>query len=133
MQSYHGKWTVGEDAINSLTKLCICPKTNHHGANCEIPDTEETDYSCGEFGTVNRTNTISGCSCKKEKFATPYHGWYCNVANSVICKADDEFYVHDETEIVADPNLCLKCSNFKATTAGFRCAECKQHVEFGNF
>ena len=125
--SYFGPSFIGKPALLSQINVCYCDKLNQ-GAKCEIDNSVEIPYTCGDFGTVNKANPVSGCECKIDGFATPYHGWYCNVPNTVICP-DNKFYIHNETEKVADEDLCFTCT--KATELSLRCGKCEQFIEFG--
>ena len=73
---------------------------------------------------------LSGCECKNsdDEF-TPYHGWYCEVHNRVLC-ADEEnpdeekFYDASKMEKVGDSSwkVCKKCEEIIRN-----CGECEQN------
>ena len=99
---------VGSPTYQNQVSQCLCQsswndanKPFKYGINCDSSDPVNPGDKCihGEF---NPENTISGCACTDSYGKpTPYHGWYCDVPNFLLCD-DGKFYTHANTDVVAD-------------------------------
>ena len=123
---FAGNSHIGLTALLSQTNVCRCFK-DYYGLNCDSQDSNSIGSDCGDFGSIDPKNTVTGCACKISDVVTEYHGWYCDVPNALIC-SDEEFYIHEVTAIVGDQNNCKDCID----ATFINCAKCEQKDANGN-
>ena len=123
---FAGNSHIGITALFSQINVCRC-FTGYYGLNCDSQDANSIGSDCGDFGSIDPKNTVTGCACKISDVVTEYHGWYCDVPNALIC-SDEEFYVHEVTTIVGDQNNCKDCND----ATFINCAKCEQKDANGN-
>ena len=115
---------VGKEPIDNLKSSCKC-EDNQYGPHCKSKPQDEDLGLCGA-GRYNTANYLTACECRNASgHVVPYHGWYCEVHNTLLCSKAYPFYdetamsdtVGDKTNSVA----CKTCEKFVQN-----CAECVQ-------
>ena len=123
---------VGKATVNALGYGCNCKNIGKYGPYCSWNEPDESERNFCGFGKYNIGNFVSGCECRDSvtNAAVPYHGWYCDVHNKLLCdnsKFNKGFYDVNvmDTKMVADfPDPCRQCSDIIPN-----CAECQQDGE----
>ena len=112
---------VGTDTVKQLSSGCLC-SNNKFGPFC---DWNQSDKNYCENGKLQTANFLSLCECKNDDDSfTHYHGWYCEVHNSVLCKTDKYYDKSRALSKVGDDNGCRNCGNII-----IGCKECEQGSE----
>ena len=124
---------IGKDPVDSLNHACNCQNMQKYGPYCDWnePDEKERDF-CGP-GKYNIENFLSGCECRDSltNEAVPYHGWYCEVHNKLLCD-NSKFYkgtfydvrAMDKSKVADCCAPCKSCS-----TVIPNCDQCKQDID----
>ena len=112
---------VGEDTVKQLASGCFC-SNNKFGPFCEW---NQPDKNYCEHGKLQTANFLSLCECKNDDDSfTHFHGWYCEVHNSVLCTNYKYYDKSRALSKVGDNNGCRTCEN---VITG--CKECEQGSE----
>ena len=104
---------IGEQPVAALNSICDCEHNTEYEAAIKGygPDCtwREPEHDC-VYGEINHHNFMTGCECRHPNGTIlPYHGWYCEVPNSVLCK-ENKFYDLTETMTkVGDVAPCKSC------------------------
>ena len=119
---------VGEKTVKNLKTGCNCPNGSYgpfctSGWNEPAEKNAEGKKYC-ENGTHNPENFLTGCDCRNDKGEIiPFHGWYCEHHNSILCSESKPFYyVRSPLTIVGDTSG--KCTRCTSVIPG--CTQCKQ-------
>ena len=117
---------VGRKTVNQLGSGCAC-QDGQYGPYCTSIKQDGDLGLCGE-GSYNEKNYLSGCDCRDtDGHVIPYHGWYCEHHNVMLC-SEGYFYnvtaMKDEVGHGTQNVVCVKCENFISN-----CAECEQNQE----
>ena len=110
---------VGAKTVETLFSVCKC-KSNY-GPFCTW---SEAPTNLCENGKLNVENYLSGCECRNsDGVLLPYHGWYCEIHNRVLCEDDEKFYDASKMKKVGDSSsrVCKPCEEIIKN-----CGECEQ-------
>ena len=115
---------VGSSTTDTLATSCKCLE-NQFGPFCDSIPQEKDLGLCGK-GRYNKKNYLTGCECRDEDdYVVPYHGWYCEFHNKLLCKDKNPFYdayAMGDTVGEKTPQLiCKTCTKFFPN-----CEECLQ-------
>ena len=92
--------------------------SSNYTAHCWLPfegrflvATDQGQIMLCENGEFNDHNFMTGCDCRYSNGTIlPYHGWYCEVHNALLC-AENKFYdLTKEIKKVGDTDPCRSCS-----------------------
>ena len=119
---------VGEATVKNLKAGCNCESGSYGpfcttGWNPPAAENSEGEKYC-ENGTHNPENFLNGCDCRNDEgVIIPFHGWYCEHHNSILCSENKPFYyARSPLTIVGDiSGKCKACTN-----AIQGCTQCKQ-------
>ena len=104
---------IGEQPILAMDSICDCEHYTYglsmHGFG-PFCDWTKPANDC-ENGEFNDHNFMTGCDCRYSNGTIlPYHGWYCEVHNALLC-AENKFYdLTKEIKKVGDTDPCRSCS-----------------------
>ena len=115
---------VGKEPAGLLTSSCKC-EADQYGPHCKSQPQKEDLGLCG-MGTYNKANYLTACDCRNSTgHVVPYHGWYCEVHNKLLCSKLNPFYdasaMDDTVGDNSNQKACKKCEKFIEN-----CAECVQ-------
>ena len=115
---------VGSFTVDTLSTSCKCSE-NQYGPFCKSKPQESDLGLCGK-GRYKKENYLTGCECRDEDGnVVPFHGWYCEFHNKLLCKENYPFYdVTKMDDVVGNKviqSACNKCDKILEN-----CAECLQ-------
>ena len=123
---------VGKDTVDSLEYGCKCKDTGKYGPYCSWDEPDDSARNFCGYGRYNIGNYVSGCECRDaSNAAVPYHGWYCDIHNKLLCD-NSKFYKNtfydvnfmDTSKVAHVYEPCRSCDAFMEN-----CGECQQDKE----
>ena len=105
---------IGEQPVAALDSICDCEHNNEYAAAIKGfgPDCtwRMPPHDHCVNGEINQGNFMTGCECRHPNGTIrPYHGWYCEVPNSVLCKENRFYDLTEEMTKVGDEAPCKSC------------------------
>lgn len=113
---------VGSRTVESFYSVCRC--NGNFGPLCTWSEAPKNNL-CENGAGLNEANYLSGCECKNsnDEFI-PYHGWYCEIHNRILCEDEEKFYDASKMRKVGDSSsrVCKRCEEIIKN-----CDECEQN------
>ena len=118
---------VGKTTVKNLKAGCNCERDSYGpfcttGWNAPAAENSEGEKYC-ENGTHNPENFLTGCDCRNDLGVIPFHGWYCEHHNSILCSEERPFY-YSRSSLSEVGESTGKCKSCTSVISG--CTQCKQ-------